>query len=1248
LKKHFKYLKHLFIAVSLIAVASLVERNTLITENYQVNTTKFTKILNDKSKAVERIMDTVLQLSKPYIDKPSNFAEHLQFLESFDLKENGYAILVFTNDSLRYWSDNSIDFGYHLENSKLINSIVKLNNAWYYIKILHEKNIDILGLILLKNDYRFENEYLHNTFHPDFNLPSSIQISVVPLSYSFDIEDENKNYLFSLVPTNTIYSKNLNWQYIGLIYFLGIAFLFLFFDKWFLYLCLQHQNPLWKMLLLILFLVFARYLMLEFKYPLQLYSSSYFEPGYFAVSSVFPSLGDFFINALFILFLTRGFFYIVRIGKMVRLVKKQPILAKYIFGTISLAILLIYFNFIIHLLESLVINSSIPLEAHKVMELDYFSFLAYTIFAILLSSIVILTRRLVFYCRQILKTKDFVFLLIAVVFVYASIVFAFNMELSAASLIYLVVLLGITAYIQTRKRRYYMSFYIVLIALGATYITFFVNNTIRKKDQDKSGILISRLINERDKVAEHLLVSINENLKADQTLKQFVEMHGYSNLGKVHEYLATTYFGGYFAKYDLDIVVCSNSEQYDASKKLNNCSKYYGAQIAEYGNLVENTDFYYLDKHTSTVSYQGSVIISDDGANPHTVLYLMIDSRIISLEIGYPDLLIEGNVSKSSLINNYSYAKYQNGQLLSKSGSFHYDLNDKMFRNSIEGFSVLDTEDYHHAVFQDGNSRIVLTKPRVKSFDLIIAFSYVFVFFNVLLLLTLILNNLSSIRHQLLLNFENKLLVTMLFILALSFAMVTAGTVYYNTAQFEQKHHTNITEKLESVQKNLELEEEKGFLNDTLDIYKNAGRLNGVLKGLSNIYYTDINLYDFSGKLVASSRPEIFSQGLVGTFMNPNAFKEMLVNEKIRHIQNEQIGKLQYSSAYALFKTQTGKRPYFINLPYFTKPAELRKETSNLIVAIINLYVVLFIVVAMVSFLMASKITQPLRMLQDKFQNIELGKQSEQIVYNKKDEIGALVNEYNRMVIKLAESIDLLAKTERESAWREMAKQIAHEIKNPLTPMKLSVQFLQRSWQDKDNSFETKLQKCTQTLIDQINTLSNIASEFSNFAKMPKPNREIVNLVLTIENIVTLFSNTENLTISTNLDNYQELLIISDHEHISRGFTNLIKNGIQAIPSEREGHIKIQIEKNEKRVQVYISDNGTGITDEQKDKLFIPNFTTKSSGMGMGLPIVKDIIESANGKIWFETQLGQGSTFIVDLPLASEEELSGFAISEMH
>jgi nitrogen fixation/metabolism regulation signal transduction histidine kinase len=274
-------------------------------------------------------------------------------------------------------------------------------------------------------------------------------------------------------------------------------------------------------------------------------------------------------------------------------------------------------------------------------------------------------------------------------------------------------------------------------------------------------------------------------------------------------------------------------------------------------------------------------------------------------------------------------------------------------------------------------------------------------------------------------------------------------------------------------------------------------------------------------------------------------------------------------------------------------------------------------------------------MLQEKFQVMAKDEAYEQIDYSSDDELGVLVNEYNKMVVELNKSIRLLAKSEREMAWREMAKQIAHEIKNPLTPMKLSIQLLQKSWKNKDDDFNDRLEKVSDTLVEQINSLSAIATEFSAFATMPKELFEKIDLVSKIENSLNLFQESERLNLNFNKPNKEKIYITGDKEQLLRVFNNLIKNAIQAIPKDKNGTINIEMELTEKDVLVKIKDNGSGVKPELREKLFEPNFTTKTSGMGLGLAMVKRMIENMQGEIWFETIEGNGSVFFVKFPVHS-------------
>jgi nitrogen fixation/metabolism regulation signal transduction histidine kinase len=272
-------------------------------------------------------------------------------------------------------------------------------------------------------------------------------------------------------------------------------------------------------------------------------------------------------------------------------------------------------------------------------------------------------------------------------------------------------------------------------------------------------------------------------------------------------------------------------------------------------------------------------------------------------------------------------------------------------------------------------------------------------------------------------------------------------------------------------------------------------------------------------------------------------------------------------------------------------------------------------------------------MLGEGLASVGVGKKSEHLYYKGSDEIGELVKQYNRMVDEIEESTHKLANSEREYAWREMAKQIAHEIKNPLTPMKLNVQQLLKSWNDNVPEFDKMLERFTKNQIEYIGNLSSIASAFSSFAKMPGNNPGEINLLDQIRTTLELFKNTGNITFEVHWPHESKVIIYADKEHLNGVFSNLIKNGIQSIPPGKDGLIKVDLDIQSDKVIISISDNGTGVPEDLWKKLFTPNFTTKSSGMGLGLSIAKRYIENANGRIWFESKIDKGSIFFVELPL---------------
>ena len=305
---------------------------------------------------------------------------------------------------------------------------------------------------------------------------------------------------------------------------------------------------------------------------------------------------------------------------------------------------------------------------------------------------------------------------------------------------------------------------------------------------------------------------------------------------------------------------------------------------------------------------------------------------------------------------------------------------------------------------------------------------------------------------------------------------------------------------------------------------------------------------------------------------------------------------------------------------------------TDFLSTLINVYLFLFLLSGVLAFVFAEGITQPLLRLRDNLNKIRLGKDNEPLEWENDDEIGELIADYNRIISEINEGVKFMAMTEREDAWREMAKQIAHEIKNPLTPMKLSIQHLQFASKRGNADLTPLIERTTATLIEQIDNLSHIASEFSSFAKMPEARNEKVNLNEMVRSAHDLFRNREDMDIDLMLP-IDDILVFADKNYLIRVLTNLMKNSLQAIPIDRRGKIWIRLYRKMDVAIIEVQDNGSGIPDEMKEKVFKPNFTSKSSGTGLGLAISQNIVEAFHGRIYFETEKDKGTRFFVEIPL---------------
>ena len=399
---------------------------------------------------------------------------------------------------------------------------------------------------------------------------------------------------------------------------------------------------------------------------------------------------------------------------------------------------------------------------------------------------------------------------------------------------------------------------------------------------------------------------------------------------------------------------------------------------------------------------------------------------------------------------------------------------------------------------------------------------------------------------------------------------------------------------------------------------------------LADIHNLEINIYGLNGKLLKSSKAS-FSVDKVAPPIPNYVLKLVQSSVEKRYVDIKTVNGLKNRSSYSQIKDDKFKPLGILNIPYVEDDGFYETELQQFLLRLSQVYSFMLIIAFALAYFLASYITKSLKTISDKINETSLNQKNEKIVIEANSrEINSLINAYNKMVDKLEDSATMLAQSEREQAWREMAKQVAHEIKNPLTPMRLTVQSFQRKFDANDPELKQKLNDYSKTLIQQIDTMSAVASAFSNFASMPAQQNETLNVVQVVELDLDIF-NEDFIVFKSN----KEYVISKiDRTQLIRIITNLVKNAIQSIPDEQEEKkVLVSVNEVENDVIITVEDNGIGIESNNIEHVFEPKFTTKTSGMGLGLGIIKNIIENYKGTITFETELGKGTTFFVSLPI---------------
>jgi signal transduction histidine kinase len=1169
-----------------------------------------------------------------------------QFANTYSDENDGIALFLIRNDSVMFWTDNSLVVSARDLKSISTDKMYTLPNCNVYCRVFEKGDYKLVGMAFLKKFFPYNNEYVSNAFLVGTGIPASYRISYPPVPGAVQISDDKGNYAFTIVPGEEGMTKaTLHWITL-LMFVLFFIFLLIGYSD-VLRLCIKIMPGAWWLLVVLADMFLLRWLFGLLEAPHCIFRLPLFTPFQNGVF-LLESRGGVLMTTLLLIFFAFWFTRLFNLFPRSMSPDKSKTDNRFVQSIGLAGWLMVGITFLVmHWITGFLLTERPGLlEINRILAFSQANVTDTLIIVGLQVAFLMIAYRTI---GQMKHRITWIQALISML-ITSGLLFGVGRTatetLSLIDIAYYLLTVGALIFFHYAGRtRLTHGFAAALIFLLSVFLVMVTDEFNRSKENLRQAGILERLSNEHDQIAEMLLPQIDEQIRNDTLLRNLVinpDVNPLEKQSTITSFLKTQYFGLYWNRYEIQARSCDSVSRIliQPDNFEVPCLPYFlGDMRDQYGSRLPGTEgFYYLDNFDGLIDYLGVYRFFKPDSTYGANLIINIDSRLVAQEMGYPELLVTGRINRDSLYGNYSYAKYNKGKLQSVNGSFDYGLTSEAYPGKVGEIVPFIQEGYHHWIYRiNEDNEIVISRPTITFTDYVITFSYVFVFLFAIWFLLYQAVNFKKALVLRNLGLKQRIQLTLVSILVFSFVLIGGGMTYFVIKQYKDSNRKLIVEKTESLLTDLQHKLEKEHAISATWSDNTYRSLDELLLKFSYVFNTDMNMYDPNGILIVSTRPEVFEYNLAGKMMNPLAYDALHYQKKTRFIIRESIESLGYYSSYVPLFNQEGKLLGYLNLPYFSRQSEIRREISTIVIAMLNGYFILIMLSIFFAVLLANQVSRPLHQLQSKLAGLRFGRKNVEIDYRRDDEVGKLVKEYNRMVSELQASAEKLARSERESAWREMARQIAHEIKNPLTPMKLSVQHLRRAWKDQAPNLDQHIDKVTHTLIDQIDTLSSIASEFSKFAQMPGAHFEPTEMISRIKRVTYLFEDSCRVILHPVDPPGTEALVYADPEQLLQVFNNLIRNAIQAVPENREPEVDIYVSVGNGKVLVKVADNGTGIPDEQIERMFEPNFTTKSSGTGLGLAITKKIVEGAEGRIWFETQKDKGTTFFIEWPLYHPE-----------
>lgn len=1176
--------------------------------------------------------------------------------------ETSYPYYVFKNGQLTVWSDHRFIPDFDQIKAVLQPQLVDFEQGRYIVSHSRLRKrgdvLDVFSLVNVYQHYLINNAYLQSGYNTTLFALDPASVRAERQQPYQAIYDNASVFLFSVNPPQVnAYRNHTTPVNTVILAAIGVLFLGLYLIQQLARLA-GRRRYVAGFVLLATYLVVLRALMLYFGVPFLFIESDLFNPKFYAASMLTPSLGDLLLNVLVLILLAlywvnfyfRSIIYTFLIG--------LPVWGK-VFVSIGCVVLsYVVFGFCYEELNSIYEKSKFTLDITLNIHFSFLKMMCLLVFISISALYFLLTHLLASVFLRLNRPVTWLrgggLVLAGTVLVgLVSLLAGFSLSvIYAVNGLYFLLVYWASFPITLYTFRYKTSIYLFMAAFFCALTTAYVvyQQEVQKQLVHEQAFA-GQLLAENDEYGEFMLTKAQESIVNDLEIGRALRQDTLLVRERIQQRIKAFHLDKYFDKYDIQVSSFgADGRPLDVTQGAVSLASLQ-AKYKQPGYSTNYPGIYFVNEAGNQFlkQYVGFVTIpglKNLPGSPPTG-YIVLDMRLRSerTQSVYPELLADTRFSESPDEPEYSYAVYQQPkgrpglpQLVYSWGPYNYDR--KMPAQLLGNPALLGTgvpaNGYRHVAQQGRDGRLVVVSANVYPLPNIFSnFSFLYLLLVLAVILVIILYAINYQVARLRINYSTRIqiLLNAAFFLPLISVIILILTVI--SSNYTTNQETTYISNTRNIAANF-----LTYLDEHLVAQKRSkGSMEEELSKIARDANIDINLFDTHGKLYTSTRPLMYESGYLSKRINPEAYIRIIEEKENQILLDESLGSKQYRTAYAGIKSYDGRLLGVLSVPYFYAGPELDRQIIEVIAMALSIFTALFLFFLVVSYFASNLLTQPLRLLTQKIRKTNLDQPNEPLPWRSDDEIGLLIREYNRMLIKLEESKQELAQTEKQSAWREMAKQVAHEIKNPLTPMKLTLQHLQRTFPKTagaDGSLNGAgsrvIQRTFDSLLDQIDNLSDIATSFSEFAKMPLPRNETFEVTVMLNKAADLYAERVSL--------YRQIapgpiMVIGDRQLIGRILTNLLINAIQSVPPDRKAIVNLRLYTSDDEVQIEVRDNGAGIPEAIHTKVFLPNFSTKQGGMGLGLAIAKRGVEHAGGNIWFETTPDVGTSFFVSLPLAS-------------